>query len=137
MDYTPGDGSEYRPIEILTVEAVFALTEQEGISDSVPLAFTIEGIGDIYRVEDIVRCWPGEPISRGEFDRRLVRMRWFKNLMGMDTGLLYLILHPEPHEALTSSPNERLTGPNGTAESLEGGCSGLVSHEVHDKEAEQ
>ena len=74
MHYEARDGRS-GAIEVLTVEGFVALTEQEKIPDSVPLALDIVGVGDTYRVEDVVKYWPAEPISQEEFDRRLNSLR--------------------------------------------------------------
>lgn len=98
MDYTNGDGTEHNPIEVLTQEAFSMLTGHDEIPDGMPLALPIEGIGDTFRVEDVVEHWPGEPISQEEFDQRLTKLRHTGNCMGVPTnaqsnGLMYRILH--------------------------------------------
>ena len=94
FDYDPGYGRD-RPVEVLTLSAVFTLTGKETVPDSVPPSICLEGTGDTYRVEDIDKHWPGERISQEEFGRRLRSLR-----RGMDRKVnplgvgqaLYLIL---------------------------------------------
>ena len=101
MDYTNGDGEEHTPIEVLTREAFSMLTGHEEIPDDVPLELHIKCIGETFRVEDVVKHWPGAAISQEEFNQRLVKLRHTRNSMGVPNrarpnGLMYRILHPRP-----------------------------------------
>lgn len=102
LKYEAGNGTSCEsPIEVLTREALKSLTGQDSVPDQVPLALLIPGLGDTFRVEDIVRHWPNDHIDQDEFDRRLVELCWPGHLFGVG-GALYRILHPEPHKALVA-----------------------------------
>ena len=48
------------PTEVLRAEHVRQVTGHEGdLPDALPLAYNIEGYGELYRVEDVRRQWAG------------------------------------------------------------------------------
>ena len=96
MEYTNGDGAN-KPIEILTEEGVRALTGHEGeIPSDIWVALNLDGHGNTYRVEDVLRQWSDDLPDGNEIDRRLRSLRRGidrqLNPFGAD-GSLYLVLH--------------------------------------------
>ena len=96
MEYVNGDGAENNPIEILTEDGVRFLTGNEGeIPSNIWVARTIQGIGNTYRVEDVLHQWPGELPHDEELDRRLRSLRRGidrqRNPLGVNNSL-YLVL---------------------------------------------
>ena len=75
MEYVNGDGHNL-PIEILTEDGVRALAEHEGeLPRDIGVAHHIEGIGSTYRVEDVLRQWPGGLTYDEKIDQRLRSLR--------------------------------------------------------------
>ena len=81
-------------IQVLTEAAFRALTGYEGeIAEPLyKLGFRVEPFGDLYRVEDVRRYWPGDRPSEDVIESRLRELR----RQSRTRVERYWILHPEP-----------------------------------------